>query len=460
MNKSQPRILRIIASFLIPLYTLIPTPSSYAEIPDSAEVTQIIGPNSLGIRRRRGGDYDPVSQGTIMKILDKLDIPSSGRTYAKLEFYNKSNLPMGLAVQASIKNNLRTSYYFPCLVETKDTFIIEWTNPKTTKRGCANGFKVRSGSRRNTNLPDSNQFFTFASIKQWLMGQKSPSSWRYCTVVDERGRGWLGISQFRSNPCEKPLQECEATGKGNCVRLTFDYWETEDSELTASVSCANNQEFILKESGLAMKERVEQIWQEAKAKGATFCGLQVFSHEDTIIEPSWIEEINRVEIGNIDPCLTFRINEGEVRVRSVKKPEGVSIKKGDQYQYCLDQQVDSNYQFDASVESIDMQIFLARSRGYEFCDRQQASGGQEGDVRRIQLTANQGEIRLDYEMYGIPDRLRVIYENRELVNTGFVSGRKSLSIPFSGNSGQVTVELTGNIEKSETKWNYTLYCPQ
>jgi hypothetical protein len=63
-------------------------------------------------------------------------------------------------------------------------------------------------------------------------------------------------------------------------------------------------------------------------------------------------------------------------------------------------------------------------------------------------------------MYGVPDQLRVIYENRELVNTGFVSGQNTLSIPFKGKSAQVTIEIKGNQEQSGTQWDYTLYCPQ
>ncbi|NQZ63605.1 MAG: hypothetical protein HRT59_16195, partial [Crocosphaera sp.] len=41
-----------------------------------------------------------------------------------------------------------------------------------------------------------------------------------------------------------------------------------------------------------------------------------------------------------------------------------------------------------------------------------------------------------------------------------ISGSDSLSIPFQGKSGQVTVEIVGNQDKSGTRWNYNLKCPQ
>ena len=61
-------------------------------------------------------------------------------------------------------------------------------------------------------------------------------------------------------------------------------------------------------------------------------------------------------------------------------------------------------------------------------------------------------------MYGVPDRLQVIYEGQYLVDTGLISGRDILSVPFKGNSGQVEVIMTGN-QETGTQWNYTLSYP-
>ena len=107
-----------------------------------------------------------------------------------------------------------------------------------------------------------------------------------------------------------------------------------------------------------------------------------------------------------------------------------------------------------------MQIFFAKERGYQFCNELQENGGQEGLKRTIQLTANKGTIELDYNMYSIPDSVIVTYEGKELVRKENISGSDSLSIPFQGKSGQVTVEIVGNQDKSGTRWNYNLKCPQ
>ncbi|MGB3492601.1 MAG: hypothetical protein WBA57_07725, partial [Elainellaceae cyanobacterium] len=73
--------------------------------------------------------------------------------------------------------------------------------------------------------------------------------------------------------------------------------------------------------------------------------------------------------------------------------------------------------------------------------------------------SNRGEIEIDYEMFAVPDRVQLIYEGREILDTGFISGDGRLSVPFSGRSGRVDVIITGN-QTTNTQWNYTLYCPR
>jgi hypothetical protein len=447
---------RSLATFTIPLALI--ANSSYAEVPDAAKITQIVGPNSLGIRVARSRNYRPVAVGTVMRTLDKLDVPSSGRTFATLEFYDPANQFMVLSIQAGIKNQLRTSYYFPCLVETQDSFIVEWTNEKTGKRACERGFKVRVGNRQKSALLEDIETYAVGLPKQLLFGQIAPSRWQYCSVSAKSGKGWVNVAN--SDPCKEPLQKCEEIAKGECAIATLDRWDTKQSDLTALVACANKQEFIAKGNGSNIKDLVYQLWDKAESQAAKSCALHVFGTEDAIVQPLPSKDFTLVEILNTDPCLTFDTYQGAATARSSQNPEGVLLKPGDKYLYCQQKKSDSTSSFDPSIESIDVQIFRARKRGYKLCDEQQASGGQEGDTRTIQLTATSGVIKIDYEMYSVPDRLKVIYEGQDLINTGFVSSSKSLSIPFQGNSGKVTVELTGNREESGTKWNYTLHCPQ
>ncbi|MEM9907607.1 MAG: hypothetical protein AAF921_21570, partial [Cyanobacteria bacterium P01_D01_bin.44] len=78
----------------------------------------------------------------------------------------------------------------------------------------------------------------------------------------------------------------------------------------------------------------------------------------------------------------------------------------------------------------------------------------------VQMSTHQGEIEIEYEMYGVPDRLQVLYEGQEVLDTGFVSGSQTVSVPFSGKSGRVDVIVTGNQEQSGTQWDYILRCPR
>ncbi|MEM6717196.1 MAG: hypothetical protein AAF622_19195, partial [Cyanobacteria bacterium P01_C01_bin.147] len=94
-----------------------------------------------------------------------------------------------------------------------------------------------------------------------------------------------------------------------------------------------------------------------------------------------------------------------------------------------------------------------------FCNREQASGGQEGDRRFVQMSASQGEIKLDYEMFDVPDRLQILQDGVQILDTGFVSGRDSLTIPLAGTSGRLEVLVTGNATIATTEWNYLLTCP-
>ena len=134
-----------IAALIIPFYVIVTGTSSYANTPDYAKVTQIIGPNDLSIRR--GGQLEPVGIGTVIRKGQQLFLSGSNRTFAQLDFYNRSNQHMGLAVQVSTKNKLTTLYYFPCTVLNGDSAIIEWSNQNSANRGCEQGIPIRAGER-------------------------------------------------------------------------------------------------------------------------------------------------------------------------------------------------------------------------------------------------------------------------------------------------------------------------
>lgn len=93
------------------------------------------------------------------------------------------------------------------------------------------------------------------------------------------------------------------------------------------------------------------------------------------------------------------------------------------------------------------------------------SGGFNGSEKTIEFGSKDGKgggtVQYSYEMFQIPDNLKIIYEGKEIVNTGFVSGSATqrINVP-KGNSDLLEVKLTTNDE--DTQWNYkidTTPCP-
>jgi hypothetical protein len=466
MNYYPKQFIRALATLMIPCYTLLSGTSSYGNVPNFAKIVQIFGPNDLGIRRQNQPQRI-VAIDTVLTTGQQLFMSGSNRTFAQLEFYDSSKQHMGLTVQTKTQNNLMTLYYFPCAIRNGDSGIIQWENQTRTnqtgtsrKLACKKGIRIQPGNRisLDTQLTQPNRLYTLQTLKQFLRAQRSRSRFQhYCTVLANSGHSWLGVKSS-GDPCQEPLQQCQASGGDECAAVILDRWSVREQDLTATVACANNQEFKQKTVGSKMKAVVNTLWEEAQAQGSTACTLRVLSPKDLIAVPSPSGEPTLVEVSNAESCPTLQVHRGVTTARSAKKPEGVTVKAGQKYTYCGEDAEDKIETFDQTVESIELQVFRAPGN-YQLCGQEQASGGQEGDRKIIQLTANEGEIRIDYDMDSVPDRLQVIYEGSELIDTGFVSGSNSVYVPFKGNSGQIEVVLTGNSDQV-TSWKYTVQCPQ
>ncbi len=445
------KLFSVLTYLSVPFYTLFSPINTYANIPSYAKLANILGPNNLSIRI--GNQLSPADLGTkIRRYQDSLLMPGDGRTFGNLEFFNDGDKSMGLGVQTSTKNKLITLYYFPCTLLDGDTTIIEWANQTGGKRGCEEGIRVTPGNR-----PSASDFdeATEARLKQNLRRGLQ----YYCTVFDGNGRSWLNIT-VSGNPCSQPMTECQANGGQDCRTVVLDNYRMRDRDLTGIIACGEDKEYEVKSTGAKLKEKVNQIWQQAQIEGDTACKLRVLGQKDVIVQPLPTGERTIIEIRNTDQGLVTSVYQGGATVRSAKRPEAVMIQPGYRYTYSNAIAEDPLEPFDKSKESLELQVYLAKERGLEFCDRQQASGGQEGDKRRIILTATEGELKVAYEMFSVPDRLQIIYEGQDLIDTGFVSGRDEIAVPFGGDSAIVDVILSGNQDISSTRWNYTITCPQ
>jgi hypothetical protein len=95
------------------------------------------------------------------------------------------------------------------------------------------------------------------------------------------------------------------------------------------------------------------------------------------------------------------------------------------------------------------------------CSKVQNAGGDQADTRSVPLGAVSGSFTLTYEMYGIKDRIRVLYDGRTLFDSGCVGGGKTQLLPYSGVASFVTIQVEPNCTgtTSGTAWNYTVACP-
>jgi hypothetical protein len=87
------------------------------------------------------------------------------------------------------------------------------------------------------------------------------------------------------------------------------------------------------------------------------------------------------------------------------------------------------------------------------------SGGPEGSARTIRLDSQGGgKAIVSYEMFTIPDRLQLIYDEKVIFDTDFTSGSRTdieVDVPL-GDSDELRVVLTANETNPNTEWNYSV----
>ncbi len=95
------------------------------------------------------------------------------------------------------------------------------------------------------------------------------------------------------------------------------------------------------------------------------------------------------------------------------------------------------------------------------CGARQDAGGQKGDRRIFQFPPGKGKktVKIYYDMLRIPDKIQVLYQGKEIFNSGFVSYRHTKVLTFNESPKEITVVITGNPQNSGTLWLYTVYCP-
>ena len=86
------------------------------------------------------------------------------------------------------------------------------------------------------------------------------------------------------------------------------------------------------------------------------------------------------------------------------------------------------------------------------------SGGMAEYVKLIDTGTNVGTITIDYQMYGIPDRMVVYNGTNVIYDTGMVSGTGHLVLNYS-NSTIITIVMNPGGGNLGTAWNFTYTAP-
>lgn len=96
------------------------------------------------------------------------------------------------------------------------------------------------------------------------------------------------------------------------------------------------------------------------------------------------------------------------------------------------------------------------------CDSSQTAGGDTPETRKIDLGKTSGTFTFSWDMLSVKDQMKVLYDGKELIDTGCVSGAGSMDLQYAGADTLVTVEVIPNCEggTSGTQWSFVVSCPK
>lgn len=94
------------------------------------------------------------------------------------------------------------------------------------------------------------------------------------------------------------------------------------------------------------------------------------------------------------------------------------------------------------------------------CSTTAKSGADAPATVTVKVGKSSGTATFSYSMYTVKDRMIVQYGGRTLLDTGCVSGSKTIPLSLSGVSDVVTVTVQPACEKKGTRWDFRLECPK
>lgn len=91
------------------------------------------------------------------------------------------------------------------------------------------------------------------------------------------------------------------------------------------------------------------------------------------------------------------------------------------------------------------------------CGTTVVSGAEAITKATVNLGRSSGTISIKYQHYYIKDRIRVVYEEKVVYDSGLVGDSKTVGIPFNGAESFMEVYVNG--PPNRTAWNFNLGCP-
>ncbi|MGF1537782.1 MAG: hypothetical protein ACFB4J_15060 [Elainellaceae cyanobacterium] len=447
--------------------------------PERARIEDILG-NSSELFIRRGNRREPIQiESALQRSQDALITAPPNNAYAVMKFFSQSGEDLNFYIQTS-PHTEPTIYHFPC--SAQGNYQIGWGLAENESRGCEEGMTLLKGQPPRAQAP-----LPIAWLKQLAQGPVRRVY--YCTAVGQSGPNFE--TAMSGDPCTEALEACQAAGDASCQVSTKGFWWTSEEQMHASLDCLSADPRSTEGTGQAIEANIQALLQETQGQDSS-CLLHVFRPDDFVMIPAPDEIVQGlgddeilVQVRDTPTGIQLDVLKGAINVRSVHNSNSdlQLVSQGERYVHSGAANQVTTFDRQQGLRSIDMEILCAFAsqpdndlnvpacfevgllptadgRPVAYCDLEQASGGQEGDERILQMSRPIGEIEIEYEMFDVPDRLQIIHEGREILDTGFVSSSRRISVPFSGSSGRVKVSLTGNFEIDTTEWNYTLYCPK
>lgn len=416
-NKTYHRrwLIRAVAALLTCLLILAIGVTSYADVPSAALIVRFRG-NGLNVRSGTNRNVIPVRSGqrnVLENSNDVLYVPGDNRSKASFALAVTQVWEYGGLLINTTPSNMPSQYTFPCRFGGRLT--IGWRPQGGNRdRACNQGATVGPVRGQNALLPLQGNPNLAQAAKEILKAQANeevlvvPSDDETVIKTADTGNGITvdvveGDVNIKSakNPQGRPVKAGE--------RYSYPQDTITPINRNDLINSPEIQDFLNPDNWLS---------PEVPPRMANGIAEQLGQHRVALGSPTQ-PVVSTPRIPATEPSTAFNTTTPTSQTERTPTPS---------------------------------------ARGNGRCGQQQVSGGQAGDVRKIQLSRASGKVYIAYNMCSVPDTLVVYYEGNKLLEKN-LSGSGLDELEIGGTSTELTVEVIGNPNESTTRWGYILSCP-